>query len=61
MIASWFQHHTYVDIEDFEDFSDLEVLAARHDTGVSLVTTKDNRFVFNFGHWEYDKDTLHNE
>lgn len=53
--------HTYVDIEDFEDFSDLEVLAARPDTGVSLVTTKDNRFVFNFGHWEYDKDTLHNE
>lgn len=53
--------HTYVDIEDFYDFPDLEVLAARPDTGVSLVTTKDNRFVFNFGHWEYDKDTLHNE
>ena len=53
--------HTYVDIEDFEDLEDLEVLAARPDTGVSLVTTKDNRFVFNFGHWEYDKDTLHNE
>lgn len=53
--------HTYVDIEDFENLEDLEVLAARPDTGVSLVTTKDNRFVFNFGHWEYDKDTLHNE
>ena len=53
--------HTYVDIEDFYDLEDLEVLAARPDTGVSLVTTKDNRFVFNFGHWEYDKDTLHNE
>ena len=53
--------HTYVDAEDFEDIEDLEVLAARPDTGVSLATTKDNRFVFNFGHWEYDKDTLHSE
>ena len=53
--------HTYVNAEDLEDIEDLEVLAARPDTGVSLVTTKDNRFVFNFGHWEYDKDTLHNE
>lgn len=53
--------HTYVKAEDLEDIEDLEVLAARPDTGVSLATTKDNRFVFNFGHWEYDKDTLHNE
>ena len=53
--------HTYVNAEDLEDIEDLEVLAARPDTGVSLVTTKDNRFVFNFGHWEYDKDTLHSE
>lgn len=53
--------HTYVDIEDLEDVSDLEVLAARPDTGVALATTTDNRFVFNFGHWEYDKDTLHSE
>ena len=53
--------HTYVYKEDLEDIEDLEVLAARPDTGVSLATTKDNRFVFNFGHWEYDKDTLHNE
>lgn len=53
--------HTYVDKENLEDIEDLEVLAARPDTGVSLATTKDNRFVFNFGHWEYDKDTLHNE
>lgn len=53
--------HTYVDKEDLEEVEDLEVLAARPDTGVSLATTKDNRFVFNFGHWEYDKDTLHNE
>lgn len=53
--------HTYVKAEDLEDIEDLEVLAARPDTGVSLATTKDNRFVFNFGHWEYDKDTLHSE
>lgn len=53
--------HTYVKAEDLENIEDLEVLAARPDTGVSLATTKDNRFVFNFGHWEYDKDTLHSE
>ena len=53
--------HTYVKAEDLEDIEDLEVLAARPDTGVSLATTKDNRFVFNFGHWEYEKDTLHSE
>ena len=53
--------HTYVKAEDLEEIEDLEVLAARPDTGVSLATTKDNRFVFNFGHWEYDKDTLHSE
>lgn len=53
--------HTYVKAEDLEDIEDLEVLAARPDAGVSLATTKDNRFVFNFGHWEYDKDTLHSE
>ena len=53
--------HTYVKAGDLEDIEDLEVLAARPDTGVSLATTKDNRFVFNFGHWEYDKDTLHSE
>lgn len=53
--------HTYVKAEDLEDIEDLEVFAARPDTGVSLATTKDNRFVFNFGHWEYDKDTLHSE
>lgn len=53
--------HTYVPIEEFSKVPDLEVLASREDTGVTLVTTKDHRFVFNFGHWEYDKDTLHNE
>lgn len=53
--------HTYVDEKDLEDISDLEVLAARSDTGVSLATTKDHRFIFNFGHWEYDRETLHNE
>lgn len=53
--------HTYVDEKDLENISDLEVLAARSDTGVSLATTKDHRFIFNFGHWEYDRETLHNE
>lgn len=53
--------YTYVPEEDLKDRADLEVLAASEETGVVLAVTEDGRFVFNFGHWEYDKDTLHQE
>ncbi|NLY09418.1 MAG: homoserine O-succinyltransferase [Tissierellia bacterium] len=53
--------YTYVNKDEFDNYEELQVLASREDTGVSIVTTKDNRFVFSFGHWEYDKETLHNE
>ncbi|RVU54845.1 homoserine O-acetyltransferase/O-succinyltransferase family protein [Anaerosphaera multitolerans] len=53
--------HTYVREEEVRKHSDLKILASREDTGVGLVTTEDNRFIFSFGHWEYDKETLHNE
>lgn len=53
--------YTYVPEEELSGHGELEVLAARQDTGVSIAATKDGRFVFSFGHWEYDKDTLHQE
>lgn len=53
--------HTYIEKEEIEKIEDLDLLSYRKDTGVGLATTKDNRFIFNFGHWEYDKDTLNNE
>ncbi|WP_138160506.1 homoserine O-acetyltransferase/O-succinyltransferase family protein [Peptoniphilus catoniae] len=53
--------YTYVKEEEVAKHKDLKIISSREDTGVGIVTTKDNRFVFSFGHWEYDKDTLHNE
>lgn len=52
---------TYVDEKEVEKHKDLKIISSRPDTGVGIVTTKDNRFIFSFGHWEYDRDTLHNE
>ncbi|MDD7732662.1 MAG: homoserine O-succinyltransferase [Firmicutes bacterium] len=53
--------HTYVAEEDLLGLEDLVVLAGRPDTGVALAASKDNRLLFNFGHWEYDKGTLDKE
>lgn len=53
--------HTYVAEEDLEGLSDVRVLAARAETGVALATSQDHRFLFDFGHWEYDQDTLDRE
>lgn len=52
---------TYVDEKEVEKYKDLKIISSRPDTGVGIVTTKDNRLIFSFGHWEYDRDTLHNE
>lgn len=53
--------HSLVSPEDVEKIKDLDLLAYRDDTGVALAATKDNRFIFSFGHWEYDSDTLEKE
>lgn len=53
--------HTYVKKEDLARINDIKILASRQDTGVALASSKDDRFVFNFGHWEYDRDTLEGE
>ena len=53
--------YTYVKEEDLREIPQIQVLSSREDTGVGLATTLDHRFVFSFGHWEYDKETLHEE
>lgn len=40
---------------------ELKVLAENKETGVSLIESTDGRFIFNLGHLEYSKETLHNE
>ena len=53
--------YTYVEEEALKEIPNLKVLSSREDTGVGLATTLDHRFIFSFGHWEYDKETLHEE
>ena len=53
--------HTYTRVEDVKNHPDLNVIGYRADTGVSLATSLDNRFIFMAGHNEYDKTTLNQE
>ena len=41
--------------------SGLKVLAENNETGVSLLESLDGRFIFNLGHLEYSRNTLHEE
>ena len=40
---------------------ELKILAENKETGVSLIESTDGKFIFNLGHLEYSKITLHNE
>ena len=40
---------------------ELKILAENKETGVSLMESTDGKFIFNLGHLEYSKNTLHNE
>ena len=40
---------------------ELIILAENKETGVSLIESADGKFIFNLGHLEYSKETLHNE
>ncbi|PNL91007.1 homoserine O-acetyltransferase MetA [Aerococcus viridans] len=53
--------HTTVPTESFEQALDLEILAGSEETGVSIAQSTDSRFVFIFGHAEYDAETLGKE
>ena len=53
--------HTTVPTESFEQAPNLEILAGSEETGVSIAQSTDSRFVFIFGHAEYDAETLGKE
>ncbi len=53
--------YTKINTKILKDIEELKVLCESEETGVVLAKTKDERFIFNFGHFEYDKETLHEE
>lgn len=53
--------HTSVEEAAVHACSDLHVVAASDESGVGLMVSRDNRFVFATGHSEYDAGTLANE
>ena len=53
--------YTYNKIDEVEKCDDLIVWSGREDIGSNLVSSKDGRFVFIAGHFEYEEDTLYQE
>ena len=53
--------HSMNRMEDLAKIEDLQIIGGHLETGASLVSSVDQRFVFIAGHSEYDKDTLHQE
>ena len=50
--------HTTVYEEDIKNCKDLVLIASSKEAGASIARSKDNKFIFIFGHAEYDRDTL---
>lgn len=50
--------YTTIDAESIKACAELELLAYSKDAGAGIVKSKDNKFVFIFGHAEYDRETL---
>lgn len=50
--------HTTIDAADIRNSKDLVLLATSDETGPAIARSVDNRFIFIFGHPEYDRDTL---
>lgn len=50
-----------IDPRDVELVEDLEVIAKSDEVGLSLAASRDHRFVFSLGHFEYTKYTLDKE
>ena len=50
--------HTYVKKKDILDCQDLTILAESEEAGPHILSTRDGRRIFIFGHQEYDKETL---
>ncbi|MCL2796644.1 MAG: homoserine O-succinyltransferase [Firmicutes bacterium] len=59
----WAPHSRYTEVETDKVYANksLTVLAESSEAGLYLAASVDGRRVFQFGHGEYDADTLHNE
>ncbi len=53
--------HTAIDEDAVYACDDLKVVATSRESGIGLMVSRDNRFVFATGHSEYDATTLANE
>lgn len=53
--------HTAIDEDAVYACGELKVVAASRESGIGLMVSRDNRFVFATGHSEYDATTLANE
>lgn len=53
--------HSQILREDIENCPKLKVLANSEQAGPHLAATKDHRYIFVQGHWEYERDTLEKE
>lgn len=53
--------HSQVYAEDIEKVDELTVVAESEEAGPHITITKNNRWLFVQGHWEYDRDTLRSE
>lgn len=53
--------HTTVLVEDIEKEKKLQVLSKSDKAGATIVKSKNNKFIFIFGHTEYDRETLKQE
>jgi homoserine O-succinyltransferase len=53
--------HTTVYEDDIKNCKDLVLIASSKEAGASIARSKDNKFIFIFGHAEYDRDTLEKE
>ncbi|MGY3765986.1 homoserine O-acetyltransferase/O-succinyltransferase family protein [Vagococcus vulneris] len=51
----------YTGIEINRDHKDINILAANNDIGATILSSKDDRFIFILGHFEYDTTTLMSE
>ncbi len=50
--------HTKIDYAALNDIPDLEVLTSNKDYGPDIITSKNQRDLFIFGHLEYDREIL---
>lgn len=53
--------HTKIDYDALKDIPDLEVLTSSKDYGPDIITSKNQRDLFIFGHLEYDRESLKGE